>query len=316
MRVLGIDCGGEYTGYGVVEQDDQGCLRHLCSGAIRLSPRDALELRLKTICEGLAQIIAAYSPEQVAIEDVFYAVNAKSALKLGHVRGVAMLAAAQAGLVVVAYSPLSIKSAVVGYGRAEKSQVQLMVTRLLDLPAPPQSPDAADALAIAICHLAYRRDAATAKCWRALIESLLRMRRWFLLLLFVPALSLLAQQPAAVRRAAPDQPSVRFSFDWSQGFPWQTYSITVQSDGKSSFNGTPHADGTNDADPYQQDFTMSAANRQKIFELAQKLNYFQGNFASPMKHIAQTGQKTLQYQSPQAQGSPPTTGRRTLTSRS
>ena len=130
------------------------------------------------------------------------------------------------------------------------------------------------------------------------------MRRWFLLLLFVPALSLLAQQPAAVlAAAAPDQPSVRFSFDWSQGFPWQTYSITVQSDGKSSFNGTPHADGTNDADPYQQDFTMSAANRQKIFELAQKLNYFQGNFASPMKHIAQTGQKTLQYQSPQAQGS-------------
>jgi crossover junction endodeoxyribonuclease RuvC len=153
MRVLGIDCGGEYTGYGVVEQDDQGCLRHLCSGAIRLSPRDALELRLKTICEGLAQIIAAYSPEQVAIEDVFYAVNVKSALKLGHVRGVAMLAAAQAGLAVVAYSPLSIKSAVVGYGRAEKSQVQLMVTRLLDLPAPPQSADAADALAIAICHL-------------------------------------------------------------------------------------------------------------------------------------------------------------------
>jgi len=153
MRVLGIDCGGEYTGYGVVEQDDQGCLRHLCSGAIRLSPRDALELRLKTICEGLAEIIATYSPEQVAIEDVFYAVNVKSALKLGHVRGVAMLVAAQAGLAVVAYSPLSIKSAVVGYGRAEKSQVQLMVTRLLDLPGPPQSPDAADALAIAICHL-------------------------------------------------------------------------------------------------------------------------------------------------------------------
>jgi crossover junction endodeoxyribonuclease RuvC len=153
MRVLGIDCGGEFTGYGVVEQDNQGCLRHLCSGAIRLSPREALELRLKTICEGLAQVIAAYSPEQVAIEDVFYAVNAKSALKLGHVRGVAMLAAAQAGLAVVAYSPLSIKSAVVGYGRAEKSQVQLMVTRLLDLPAPPESADAADALAIAICHL-------------------------------------------------------------------------------------------------------------------------------------------------------------------
>src|ERR1039458_6970909 len=108
MRVLGIDCGGEYTGYGVVEQDEQGSLHHLCSGAIRLSPRDALELRLKKICDGLTEIIAAHSPEQVAIEDVFYAVNAKSALKLGHVRGVAMLVAAQAGLEVVAYSPLSI----------------------------------------------------------------------------------------------------------------------------------------------------------------------------------------------------------------
>ncbi len=153
MRVLGIDCGGEYTGYGVVEQDDCGSLHHCCSGAIHLSPRHALEIRLKKICEGLTEIIGAHSPEQVAIEDVFYAVNAKSALKLGHVRGVAMLVAAQAGLEVVAYSPLSIKSAVVGYGKAEKSQVQIMVARLLDLPAPPEPADAADALAIAICHL-------------------------------------------------------------------------------------------------------------------------------------------------------------------
>jgi crossover junction endodeoxyribonuclease RuvC len=153
MRVLGIDCGGEYTGYGVVEQGDDGQLRHLASGAIRLLPREALELRLKKICECLTDIIASHEPEQVAIEDVFYAMNVKSALKLGHVRGVAMLTAAQAGLEVVAYSPLSIKSAVVGYGRAEKSQVQIMVARLLVLPAPPEPPDVADALAIAICHL-------------------------------------------------------------------------------------------------------------------------------------------------------------------
>lgn len=153
MRVLGIDCGGEYTGYGVVEQESHGLLRHVCSGAIRLSPQQALELRLKTICEALTEIIAAHCPDEVAIEDVFYAVNAKSALKLGHVRGVAMLAAAQAGLHVIAYSPLSIKCSVVGYGRAEKSQVQLMVARLLALPAPPEPPDVADALAIAICHL-------------------------------------------------------------------------------------------------------------------------------------------------------------------
>lgn len=153
MRVLGIDCGGEYTGYGVVEQDDGGCLCHVCSGAIRLSTRDALELRLKSIADRLDEIIALHHPEIVAIEDVFYALNVKSALKLGHVRGVAMLAAAQAQLAVVAYSPLSVKSAVVGYGRAEKAQVQHMVTRLLALPNVPEPPDVADALAIAICHL-------------------------------------------------------------------------------------------------------------------------------------------------------------------
>src|SRR5580700_1409697 len=79
MRVLGIDCGGEYTGYGVVEQNDDGSLRHCCSGAIHLSPREALEIRLKKICEGLTAIIGLHLPEQVAIEDVFYAVNAKSA---------------------------------------------------------------------------------------------------------------------------------------------------------------------------------------------------------------------------------------------
>jgi crossover junction endodeoxyribonuclease RuvC len=98
-------------------------------------------------------LIAKHQPNQVAIEDVFYAVNAKSALKLGQVRGVAMLAAATAKLEVAEYSPLSIKSSVVGYGRAEKQQVQHMVMRLLDLAEIPEPPDAADALAIAICHL-------------------------------------------------------------------------------------------------------------------------------------------------------------------
>lgn len=150
---MGIDCGGQYTGYGVVEQDASGTLHHLCSGAIRLHSREPLELRLKKISDALDEIIVRHSPEVVAIEDVFYAVNVKSALKLGHVRGVAMLAAAQASLPVVAYSPLSIKSAVVGYGRAEKPQVQMMVARLLKLQAPPEPPDVADALAIAICHL-------------------------------------------------------------------------------------------------------------------------------------------------------------------
>jgi crossover junction endodeoxyribonuclease RuvC len=109
--------------------------------------------RLSRISIGLQELISRYQPERVAIEDVFYATNVKSALKLGQVRGVAMLAAASAGLEVAEYSPLSIKSAVVGYGRAEKHQVQQMVTRLLNLDQIPEPADAADALAIAICHL-------------------------------------------------------------------------------------------------------------------------------------------------------------------
>jgi len=153
MRVLGIDCGGEYTGYGVVEMHLDGKLCCLTCGAIKLSPREALPRRLSRIYTQLSAIICEHQPDEVAIEDVFYALNVKSALKLGQVRGVAMLAAAAAGLEVAEYSPLTIKSSVVGYGRAEKQQVQQMVTRLLQLAEMPEPMDASDALAIAICHL-------------------------------------------------------------------------------------------------------------------------------------------------------------------
>src|ERR1700687_1674392 len=153
MRVLGVDCGTEYTGFGVVELGHDDTLVCLTCGAIKLSPREPLPRRLATIFERLGVIIQEHQPDNVAIEDVFYALNVKSALKLGQVRGVAMLAASSAGLEFTDYSPLSIKSAVVGYGRAEKPQVQHMVTRLLNLSEIPEPPDAAEALAIGICHL-------------------------------------------------------------------------------------------------------------------------------------------------------------------
>src|SRR5581483_8861721 len=127
MRVLGIDCGTECTGYGVVEinlREELNCIHY---GAIRLSPRVPLPDRLSTIFDQLRRLVREHQPERVAIEDVFYAVNVKSALKLGQVRGVAMLAASSHQLQVAEYSPLTIKSAVVGYGKAEKEQVQLMV---------------------------------------------------------------------------------------------------------------------------------------------------------------------------------------------
>jgi crossover junction endodeoxyribonuclease RuvC len=137
----------------VVEQPNDGSLRCLAAGAIRLLPQKPLAERLQIIFDGLRAIITANSPDVVAIEEVFYATNAKSALKLGQVRGVAMLTASSSGLPVAEYAPLAIKAAVAGYGRAEKVQVQYMVQRLLKLPEIPRSSDAADALAIAICHL-------------------------------------------------------------------------------------------------------------------------------------------------------------------
>lgn len=156
MRVLGIDCGTECTGYGLVELNGHDQLTCINFGAIRLSRQIPLAARLSAIFDQLCRMILEHQPDRVAIEDVFYAVNVKSALKLGQVRGVAMLAASSHHLEVAEYAPLTIKSAVVGYGKAEKEQVQLMVARLLRLEEIPEPADAADALAIAICDLHTR----------------------------------------------------------------------------------------------------------------------------------------------------------------
>ncbi len=162
MRVFGIDCGTEFTGYGVVEVETSfrtPRLQHLCAGAVRLNKKDTTPARLAQVYAELTALLQAWEPDCVAIEDVFFAVNAKSALKLGQVRGVALLAAANCGLPVAEYAPLSVKSAVVGYGLAAKDQVGFMVARLLELQAVPQPADAADALAIAICHIHHAQTA-------------------------------------------------------------------------------------------------------------------------------------------------------------
>ena len=156
MRVFGIDCGTEFTGWGVVETDPSPrgrALAYCAAGTIRLSKKEKTPQRLLQVYAELTALMQVHEPHAVAIEDVFFSANAKSALKLGQVRGVAMLAAAATSLPVFEYAPLSVKSSVVGYGLAAKEQVQFMVTRLLGLDTPPDSPDAADALAIAICHI-------------------------------------------------------------------------------------------------------------------------------------------------------------------
>jgi crossover junction endodeoxyribonuclease RuvC len=156
MRIFGIDCGTELTGYGVVEVRAAGreeALVSVAHGTIRMSKRESTAERLAVVHTRLRELIELHQPDSVAIEEVFYSVNAKSALKLGQVRGVALLAAANCGLKVAEYAPLSIKSAVVGYGLAKKEQVQYMVMRLLGLSEAPETMDASDALAIAICHI-------------------------------------------------------------------------------------------------------------------------------------------------------------------
>ena len=163
MRILGIDPGRRITGYGLVEKIGNR-LRHMDNGAIITNSKAPMPERLQIIYRQLNRIIDEYAPQAVAVERIFVAKNALSALKLGHARGVAMLAGVNAGLPVAEYSAVEVKNAVVGYGRAAKTQVQHMVRVLLALPEIAQE-DASDALAVAICHahcheLACRLDSA------------------------------------------------------------------------------------------------------------------------------------------------------------
>jgi crossover junction endodeoxyribonuclease RuvC len=154
VRVLGIDCGSRRTGWGVIESDG---VRHsmIAAGVIVVSREPAFEQRLLTIARSLREIVQQHLPEAAAVEEVFYSANVKTALKLAHVRGVALLAVAEAAIELAEYSPLEIKTSVVGYGRAEKCQVQRMARSLLNLAEPLESEDASDALAVAICHATH-----------------------------------------------------------------------------------------------------------------------------------------------------------------
>jgi len=151
VRVLGIDCGTERTGWGVIESDGRSH-RVLAHGVIRTAVKTPLEQRLAAIAQGLRVVLQDHRPDSAAVEEVFYSQNVKTALKLAHVRGVALLAIAEAHIALGEYSPLAIKVSVVGYGRAEKQQVQMMVRTLTGLQGVIETEDASDALAVAICH--------------------------------------------------------------------------------------------------------------------------------------------------------------------
>lgn len=151
MKILGIDPGTYATGYGIIHFQN-GVLAHVASGAITTKRKESLK-SLPHIFSEVERILEHYKPDAVAVEDIFYSLNVKSALRLGHVRGVILLAVLRSHISLYTYTPLEIKKAVVGYGRAEKQQVQKMVITLLKMDQAPLSSDASDALAVAICHV-------------------------------------------------------------------------------------------------------------------------------------------------------------------
>jgi crossover junction endodeoxyribonuclease RuvC len=149
---LGIDPGTAITGYGLVREDEAG-LTLVDYGVITTAAGQPLAERLQAIYQGLADVARTHQPQQAAVEELFFSRNARTALSVGHARGVTLLALADAGLAIHEYKPLEIKQAITGYGGADKAQIQYMVRALLDLDDIPKPDDAADALAVAICHL-------------------------------------------------------------------------------------------------------------------------------------------------------------------
>jgi crossover junction endodeoxyribonuclease RuvC len=159
VTILGVDPGTASTGYGLVREEDDRLLLVDC-GVITTAPGQALPLRLQAIYQGLAELVRRHRPDVAAVEELFFSRNARTALAVGHARGVTLLALADAGLPVFEYKPMQVKQAIAGYGGADKQQVQEMVRLLLDLDRAPQPDDAADALAVAICHIHAARMAA------------------------------------------------------------------------------------------------------------------------------------------------------------
>lgn len=152
MRVLGIDPGTATTGYGIVEESEEG-LRALTYGVVTTLPDLPLPRRLQTIYRELRRLVREWQPDAAAVEELYFNMNVRTAMSVGQARGVALLAMADEGLSVTEYGPGEVKQALTGYGGAKKRQMQEMVRMLLGLPAVPRPDDAADALAVAICHL-------------------------------------------------------------------------------------------------------------------------------------------------------------------
>jgi crossover junction endodeoxyribonuclease RuvC len=156
LRVLGIDPGTATTGWAVLEER-KGCVKPLAYGHISTSPKDSVSSRLKEVADDIEKIIKKYRPNESAIEDIFFFKNVKTAVKVSQSRGAMLLTLENKNVKIFSYTPLQVKQALTGYGRAEKKQIQLMVKNILKLKSIPKPDDTADAIAIALCHLNSRK---------------------------------------------------------------------------------------------------------------------------------------------------------------
>ncbi|MEN6623644.1 MAG: crossover junction endodeoxyribonuclease RuvC [Smithella sp.] len=156
MRILGIDPGSHVTGYGVIEKEGSS-LRHIMHGEVKPSKGSLLSAVLNSLYQQLSTVVKDMAPDAISVENVFYGKNVQSLIKQAHVRGLVIYTGASLGIPIFEYSPLEVKQAVVGYGRAEKRQVQIMVKAILKLSALPPA-DAADALAVAVCHANFGKE--------------------------------------------------------------------------------------------------------------------------------------------------------------
>lgn len=157
MLVIGIDPGIAITGYGLIRDNEQGTIQHCASGIIRTSAGDSSEKRLLSLYNDIKQLLLLHRPESAGVEKLFFQHNVKTAMAVGEARGIILLALAELDIPLMEYTPNEVKQSITGYGAAEKKQIQMMIKALLNLPEIPKPDDAADALAIAICHInSYR----------------------------------------------------------------------------------------------------------------------------------------------------------------
>ena len=269
MRVLGIDCGSERTGYGVIDSDGLDH-RMVAAGVIRTDRKEPFEKRLLEIAGGLRRLIREHAPESAAVEEVFYSANVKTALKLAHVRGVALLAIAEAGMDLAEYSPLEIKISVVGYGRAEKSQVQMMVAaaaaaggdrigRRLRRPGGGHLPRHAR------IHQAQAGIDGKEPCGM----------KWTLILLFANVL------------CAGDGRRLFYSRSFPGSVP-AYFQVTLDEEWRREYREAPD-------DDHPLKFQLTEAETDEVFGLAEKLDYFKHPLESPVK-VAFMGTKTFRYE--------------------